>query len=73
MQLKSYWFEHIHSSIQYYLLRINVKKKNQCYVTQFLNPGKKKMIKRDIVPTLSEIPFLDNDRKTKLKVKKQIK
>lgn len=49
-----------------------LKKKYQCYVTQFLNPGKK-MIKRDIVPTLSEIPFLDNDRKTKLKVKKQIK
>lgn len=65
MQLKSYWVENIHSSIQHYLVRINV-------VTQFLNPGKK-MIKRDIVPTLLEIPFLDNDRKIKLKVKKQIK
>lgn len=66
MQLKSYWFENIHSSIHSLFI------KNQCYVTQFLNPGKK-MIKRDIVPTLLEIPLLDNDRKTKLKVQKQIK
>ena len=60
------WFENIHSSIQYYLLGIYVM------LPSVLSPGNKMMKKRDVVPTVSEIPLLDmTEKQTKLKVKWQ--